>query len=185
LGEIDDQAGITSRLQAGDVATWEALYERMYPAMLAYAERRLGKSEEARDAVSEALTRAVAGVDRLVASGASAEGWLFGILHHVVLDQHRRNYRRRTLKVPRDIVADDPSEGIVIKEEWAIMRAAFAKLPERDREVLELRVVAGLSSDDTATVLGMRSGAVRTAQTRALNRLRMILAQADAKGAPA
>jgi RNA polymerase sigma-70 factor, ECF subfamily len=176
---------MTSRLQAGDVATWEALYERMYPAMLAYAERRLGKKEEARDAVSEAVTRAVAGIDRLVASGVSAEAWFFGILRHVVLDQHRRNYRRRTFKVSRDIVEGEPFENIVIKEEWTIMRAAFAKLPERDRDILELRVVAGLTSEDTASVLGMRSGAVRTAQARALGRLRTILAQADPEGASA
>jgi RNA polymerase sigma-70 factor (ECF subfamily) len=185
LGEIDDQAGITSRLQAGDVATWEALYERIHPAMLAYAERRLGKSEDARDAVSEAITRAVAGIDKLVASGASAEGWFFGILRHVVLDQHRRNYRRRTLKVSRDIIEDEPSEKIVMKEEWAILRAAFAQLPERDRDLLELRVVVGLSSEDTASVLGMRSGAVRTAQTRALSRLRNILTAADSREAQA
>jgi RNA polymerase sigma-70 factor (ECF subfamily) len=179
LVEIVDQVGEAARLQASDAATWEALYERVFPAMLAYAERRLGIGEDARDAVSEALTRAVAGVDRLAQSKVAPEAWFFGILRHVVLDQHRRNYRHRRAKASRDIVEGEPLEKIVIEEEGVAMRAAFEQLRERDREVLELRVVARLSAEDTASVLGMRPGAVRTAQARALTRLRAILAEAE------
>jgi RNA polymerase sigma-70 factor, ECF subfamily len=179
LEEFATQGGESSRLQAGDVSAWEALYERVYPAMLAYAERRLGTRDEARDAVSEALTRAVAGVERLAETGAVPEAWLFGILRHVVLDQHRRNYRHRTPRVSREIVAEEALEKIVIEEEGAAIRAAFDRLPERDREVLELRVVAGLSSEETASALGMRPGAVRMAQARALTRLRTILVEAE------
>jgi RNA polymerase sigma-70 factor, ECF subfamily len=179
LDKFTTQEGESSRLQAGDVTTWEALYERVYPAMLAYAERRLGTRDGARDAVSEALTRAVAGVDRMAESGSVPEAWLFGILRHVVLDQHRRNYRHRTLALSRDIVEDGPLEKFVIEEEWVGIRAAFDRLPERDQEVLELRVVAELSSEETASVLGMRPGAVRMAQARALTRLRTILVETE------
>lgn len=52
------------------------------------------------------------------------------------------------------------------------MRAAFAKLSKADRELLELRVVAGLSSEDAAAALGKKPGAVRMAQARALEKLR-------------
>ena len=179
MEELATQGGESTRLQAGDVTTWEALYERVYPAMLAYAERRLGTRDEARDAVSEALTRAVAGVDRLAESGAVPEAWFFGILRHVILDQHRRNYRHPKLSVTRDIVEEEPLERIMIEEEGAAIRAAFDQLSERDREVLELRVVAGLSSEETACVLGMRPGAVRMAQARALARLRTILVDTE------
>ena len=52
------------------------------------------------------------------------------------------------------------------------MRAAFERLGDEDREVLELRVVAGLSAEEVGNVLGKRAGAVRMAQSRALERLR-------------
>jgi len=41
LESAADPAGDLTRLQARDVATWEALFDRMYPRMLAYAERRV------------------------------------------------------------------------------------------------------------------------------------------------
>ena len=55
------------------------------------------------------------------------------------------------------------------------VRAAFARLSPEEQELLELRVVAGLSSDGAASVLGKRPGAVRMAQARALGRLRVMM----------
>ena len=65
-----------------------------------------------------------------------------------------------------------PADSVEIADEHAAIRAAFARLSEADREVLELRVIAGLTPEQTAAVLGKRPGAVRTAQSRALARLR-------------
>lgn len=59
------------------------------------------------------------------------------------------------------------------------LRVAFAGLPEPDRELLGLRVVACLDAETTARVLGKRPGAIRMAQSRALGRLRAKLAAAD------
>ena len=52
------------------------------------------------------------------------------------------------------------------------MRVAFGQLGDDDRELLELRVHAGLSADEVGRLLGKRPGAVRMAQARALQRLR-------------
>jgi RNA polymerase sigma-70 factor (ECF subfamily) len=46
------------------------------------------------------------------------------------------------------------------------------RLPEKLREILRLRVVAGMSAEETGRALGMSPGAVRVAQHRALNTLR-------------
>ena len=69
----------------------------------------------------------------------------------------------------------EPLDGVLADEESGQMRAAFARLDSSDREVLELRVVAGLTSEEAAAVLGKRPGAVRMAQNRALARLRKLL----------
>ena len=177
-----EQDGEVSRLRAGDTLTWETLYRRVYPSMLAYAERRVGTREEAQDAVSEAMTRTVAGMERLAHTGATPEGWLFGVLRHVVLDRQRSSYRRRDVPVLREVTEDGPLESLVVGAEQAAVRAAFTQLPERDRELLELRVVAGLSSDEVASMLDMRPGAVRTAQARALDKLRTILSRSEEPG---
>jgi RNA polymerase sigma-70 factor (ECF subfamily) len=50
--------------------------------------------------------------------------------------------------------------------------SAIDRLPERLREILRLRVVAGMSAEETGRALGMSPATVRTAQHRALNQLR-------------
>ena len=182
MDETVEQDGEVGRLRAGDPLSWETLYRRVYPSMLAYAKRRVATTEEAQDAVSEALTRTVAGIDRLGATGASPESWLFGVLRHVVLDRQRSSYRSRDLPTRREIATTDPLEAVVLGEEHDAVRSAFARLTEHDRELLELRVVAGLSADEVAEVLDMRPGAVRTAQSRALERLRGLLLQVEQVG---
>ena len=168
----DDVQALVASAQEGDVRAWEALYRRAYPRLLAYARRRLD-AEEAREAVSETMARAVAGMARFTPSGPGFEGWLFGICRHVVLDAQRAA-GRRGYATPLELVSTDPEpwDRLVRAEEHEAVRAAFSRLNDADRELLDLRVVVGLSAEDAAKVLGRRAGAVRTAQSRALGRLR-------------
>lgn len=167
----------------GDGDAWEALYRRAHPRLLAYARRRLPSDDAARDAVSETMARAVRGLGRFRDDGNGFDAWLSGILRHVVLDAQRAAVRRR--RSAGDEVPDVPSleagpeEDLVAGFDAATVRAAFARLAEADRELLELRVVLGLSSDEVASVLGKQAGAVRMAQSRALDRLRAHLSALD------
>ncbi|MBA3429862.1 MAG: hypothetical protein H0U16_00025 [Actinobacteria bacterium] len=65
-----------------------------------------------------------------------------------------------------------PLEEVLANEEEESLRAAFIRLSDDDREVLELRVVGELDARQAGHVLGKRPGAVRMAQSRALERLR-------------
>lgn len=172
----NELARLVERARVGDDDAWEELYRRAYPRLLAYARRRLPDQDQARDAVSEAVTRAVAGIRRYRGDGAGFDAWLYGILRHVVLDQQARARREGPGLLPdgADPTAD-PGADALREEEAEEMRAAFARLGDDDRELLELRVVAGLSSEQVAEVLGRRPGAVRMAQSRALARLRRLL----------
>ncbi len=146
-----------------------------FPAMLTYTRRRLD-ADQVEDAVSECVSRAVAGAARIPSDGCSPEAWVFGILRHVVIDFQRRSYRNRLLRmrIPRPVLesGDLGSENLVGGEEQEAVRKAFAKLSARDQEILELRVVAGLRADEVSKLLGMRSATVRNSQYRALRRLR-------------
>jgi RNA polymerase sigma-70 factor (ECF subfamily) len=170
-----DQGGEPARLREGDPAAWESFYERVYPMMLAYSQRRLGYNEEARDAVSEALARTVTTVARMAELDTSPEAWSFGILRNVVIDLQRRTYRERRIHVNDTVASADPSEVLDSSGEHENVRRAFAQLNDVERELLELRVIAGLSSEQVATVLAMSPGAVRMAQARALTKLRNLM----------
>jgi RNA polymerase sigma-70 factor (ECF subfamily) len=156
---------------------WEALYRSAYPRLLAYASRRLD-ADTARDAVSETMARAVARIGSYrPVPGVGIEGWLFGICRHVVLDAQRSQGRTGYAPPVEVVVPDTAVEGLLSAEESEAVRRAFKALSDDDRELLELRVIGGLSSEETAAALGKRPGAVRMAQSRALERLRTHLAE--------
>lgn len=56
------------------------------------------------------------------------------------------------------------------------MARLMAMLPPKQRDILVMRVVVGLSAEETADALGTTPGAVRVSQHRALNRLRKVVA---------
>lgn len=183
---MEDREGLSALVQdarSGDAGAWEALYRRAYPRLLAYARRRLPSDDAARDAVGETMARAVRGISRFRDDGNGFDAWLSGILRHVVLDAQRSAGRRPVTAVAevaeRATDSPGPEELLLSSYDAAAVRRAFASLGEADRDLLELRVVMGLSSDEVAGVLGKRPGAVRMAQARALERLRAQLVAAD------
>jgi RNA polymerase sigma-70 factor (ECF subfamily) len=123
------------------------------------------------------MVRAVRGIDVYQPGAAGFDGWVFGIACWVRADYHRRWARLRR----QDGVAAGKAEAIedgwapgdpaVAADDHAELRRAFAsRLGEQ--QVPELRVFAGLSVEQAASVLEKAPGAVRTAQSRALGRLR-------------
>ena len=75
-----------------------------------------------------------------------------------------------------------PEETVVAGVDARLARALLASLPAAQRRLLLLRVVAGLSAEDTGYVLDMSPGAVRVAQHRALGRLRELAAHENRTG---
>ena len=163
---------LAERAAAGDHDAWEQIFRSAYPRLWAYATHHLGRNT-ADDVVSETMTRAVNGISGFRWSAAGIDPWLFGIARRVVADHHRRagRMRRWSRAVAAPAVAL-PADVVEIADEHAAVRAAFNRLSADDREILELRIIAGLSPEQTATLLGKRPGAIRTAQSRALARLR-------------
>ena len=75
--------------------------------------------------------------------------------------------------MPERFSAEAGPEQLAIEGESAEqMNRLLAILPEKQREILILRVVVGMSAEETADAVGSTAGAVRVAQHRALARLK-------------
>lgn len=178
---------LVERARGADPDAWEALYRHAYPRLHTYARRRLAGDEQADDAVSETMTRAIDRIDTFTWNGgAGFDGWLFGILRNVVLETYRTGARTplvdaAQLPEPAGDADLDPAARVVAAEEMADVRRAFARLPADDRELLELRVVGRLDAVAVGEVVGRRAGAVRMAQSRALGRLRTMMVEEEAR----
>jgi RNA polymerase sigma-70 factor (ECF subfamily) len=173
---------LVRRAQANDPDAWETLYRVTYAGLLSYARRRLWGRAEADDAVSETFARACNRIGDFQWTGGGFTAWLYGILRNVVMETQRRSRRTSPLMAPDERVEDDSMDRLLLDEEATAVRAAFATLSPDDQEILELRVVGGLTADEVAVAVGKRSGAVRMAQSRALARLRTALEHVAADG---
>lgn len=164
----------------GDERAWEQLFRRCYPGMLFFARRRTYNAEMAMDAVSETFGRAVAGIGRFEWQGGGFDGWIYGILRHVLLDDQRKAFRRASRPLPIHApIETEVTDALVSEAEAEQVQVAFMRLDPEEQELLELRVVSGLSAAEVAVVLGKKAGAVRMAQSRALAHLRALLESGD------
>jgi RNA polymerase sigma-70 factor (ECF subfamily) len=172
---------LVAAARSGDQAAWEELLGSLYVRLRAYAARRL-PATHVEDAVSETMTRAVAGIGRFSWGPAGFDGWVFGIGRNVIADHYRnaeRDARRLDARANPEAGAQ-PGDALDLGEDHAQVRRCFSLLSGKEREILELRVVAGLSAEQVGAVLRKRPGAVRSAQSRALANLRMLMEQDDA-----
>jgi len=179
----DDDEQLVEAARNGDQDAWGQLLALLYPRLRSFAARRV-PAALVEDMVSETMIRAVAGVARYRTGPAGFDGWVFGIARNVVADHYRASSRERRYVVAGNVIGPEsdelPGDALFLGEHHAQLRRCFVRLRDDERELLELRVVAGLSAEQVASVLGKRPGAVRTAQSRALARLRELMEQDDA-----
>jgi RNA polymerase sigma-70 factor, ECF subfamily len=179
-----DGAGLrdlTSRAARGQPAAIESLLEHIRPMIVRYCRARLGRVaghyHVADDVAQEVCIAVLSALPRYRDMGRPFASFVFGIASHKVADAMRSAAR---LAVPTEDLPDGPDEQpgpeetvvAYLEAQWA--RALLARLPGHLRELVILRVVTGLSAEETGNVLGMSAGAVRVAQHRALARLRAL-----------
>ena len=177
-GGVAELAHLAVRGQPGAV---EALLEQIRPMVVRYCRARMGRITGhyyvADDVAQEVCLAVLAALPRYRDMGRPFASFVFGIASHKVADAVRNASR---LAVPYEDLPDGPDERpgpeetVVACIEAERTRALLAQLPHHLRELLILRVVTGLSAEETGNVLGMSAGAVRVAQHRALARLRAL-----------
>ncbi len=168
----------------GQPAAIEALIRQIRPMVVRYCRARLGNLaghyQVAEDVTQEVCMAVLTALPRYQDIGRPFASFVFGIASHKVADARRSAAR---LAIPVDDLPDNPDdrpgpeEQVVASLDAQRARALLARLPSHHRELLVLRVLTGLSAEETGTALGMSAGAVRVAQHRALARLRSIAVQ--------
>ena len=155
---------------AGDNEAWRELVRSVGPSVLAYA--RAQGATDAEDTLGDVLSALVRSIRDFQGDLSGFKAWAMRIAHSRIIDERRRATRRPTLLTadpPEQMSYDDPfSEAIGSRWVYDVLDS----LPPHQRDILLLRVIGGLSVDQTAAIVGKQPGAVRTAQHRALARLR-------------
>jgi RNA polymerase sigma-70 factor, ECF subfamily len=149
------EPALVTAANTGDRAAWEVIYRRLYPRLRVYVARRV-PAGQVEDTVSEIMVRAVRGIDGYRPGPAGLDGWMFGIARRVCADHHRRRARLSrqdgVAAGMAEVIEDGraPGDPAAAADDHAELRRAFELLAPGDQQVLELRVIAGLSVEQVA-----------------------------------
>lgn len=171
--------------KAGDESAFEQLVERYAGQVWSLLTRFLGPVPGREDLVQEVFLRVVRARDRYEPT-AKLTTWLYRIVFHLAVNQTEREGRR-----PLRFVGDEAGELLVTLEDDSVagpdsdlaredvvgaVRAAIARLPERQRLALILAKYDELPYSEIGVVLGISEKAVKSAVHRARESLREWLA---------
>lgn len=171
---------VVAEAVAGDRDALREVLETIRPIVVRYCRARVGTAERngfsADDVAQEVCLAAITALPRYRDQGRPFLAFVYGIAAHKVADAHRA--AGRDLSYPADSVPDGrslepgPEQLAIAADSVARMNELLEILPDKQREILILRVVVGLSAEETAAAVSTTPGAVRVAQHRALARLK-------------
>ena len=156
-----------------------AAIEAQIPSLRRYARALTGSADPADDLVQDCLERAIARFAQFQ-PGTDLRAWLFTILHNVHCDQGRRRSRRGP-----EIPLEDCDHHLRIparqnqRLELRDFARAFRSLSTDHQRILLLAGVEGFSCEETAKILGVAVGTVKSRLSRARENLRLAQSKGD------
>ena len=181
---------LMSRAKTGSATAIEALFESCAGRLLALIRLRLGPSlrrhVESADVLQTTLLRAFENLETFRGRGeTSMMAWLVRIAENEIRDQHQYLHRerrdidqtRRLSGCSQSLVASvrSASSRVLLSAQETKIEEAMESLPERQREVVLLRVFYELTYPEIAAELGTSPDACRMLYARALARLTLEL----------
>ena len=139
------------------------------------------------DAVQETLTRAFSSIEDFVWQGEdSFFRWLGGITERVILEVQKREEKRKTLQLARDVSAREPSASTVLRREerFARLEKALQGLSPEHREVILLARIDGLPLKEIAKQMDRSLDAVKQLLSRALKKLKASFGETESLALP-
>ncbi len=188
--EFDPTAGVfadlLARAQRGEGAAWEQIYRWLAPTVAGYL--RVQGADDVEDLTSESFLALVRAIPTFRGDATQFRSFVFVIAHRRLQDERRRESRRpprdiggdgrgdvdiETSTRPGDNVHDETLERLAGERVLALC----APLPHDQRDVVLLRIVADLSLQQVASVVGKTTGAVKALQRRAFENIRREISQ--------
>jgi RNA polymerase sigma-70 factor (ECF subfamily) len=169
------EANLITRAQAGDATAYESLVREHQEAAFRLAYLLLGDSGDAEDVAQEAFIRAFKALDRFDVTRAFRP-WLLTITANLARNQ-RRSLGRYWAAVRR-LAQGSPAPSFVAGGDSPDRQAlweAVRRLPPPDQEIIYLRFYLSLPEAESAVILNVAPGTVKSRQHRALARLRAVV----------
>lgn len=179
---------ILRELREGDPSAFETLVRFYGPRMLATTRRLLPREQDAQDALQDAFLSAFKKIDQFEARSRLGT-WLHRIAVNAALMKLRQQKSRRERPIDDLLPQYDDDGRLASPANWAavydravedrdlrrLVRKSIDELPAPYRDVLLLRDIEELPTDETAEILEISNGAVRARLHRARLALKTLL----------
>lgn len=173
-------AELLERVRAGDATALDQLVTRHHEGAYRVALALLRSEADAADAAQEGMLKALRGLDRFRGE-SSFRTWLLSIVANEARTLQRRSHRRREASLEDELqggveiaggIGGDVAAEAALRAEAARVRELLARLPEKQRLAVQLRVDEGLSFREVGEVIGSTEGAARVNYHHGIRRLR-------------
>jgi RNA polymerase sigma-70 factor (ECF subfamily) len=170
----DDDRLLIAAAQA-DHARFVELYDRYVDRVYAFISRRMRDRAAAEDVTSTVFEQALAHLDKFEWRGLPFSAWLYRIAANTMADRWRQE-ARESHEPP--IVKPDTRE-LEALERRMILFQLVERLPDVQRQVIQMRFVEEKSIREIAAALERSEGAIKQLQLRALENLRKAMGRDD------
>lgn len=178
LAHLSDEA-LVALVARADEGAFAELYDRFGHVAYGLALKVVRDPALAEDAVQDAFLAVWRSSGRFVAERAKASTWILTLVHRRAVDVVRREQPRRTEPLE---TAPQPSANLTENEAWLRLQRtrvqdALRRLPDQQREAIELAYYGGFTQSELADRLGEPLGTIKSRMFSGLARLRELLAE--------
>lgn len=162
---------LMGRLQEGDAAALEALYQRYSRRLLAYLMRMLGDDRETAEDFLQDIFLKMYRQPGLFQRSQRFSSWIFTVAHHRCISEYRRRHTRRNTQAAPDMdvyTADDARQGAVLDSDFdrkqfnRELHRELEKTDEQRRSIFLLRHQEQFSIREIAHMLDCPEGTVKS-----------------------
>lgn len=173
---------LIGKAQAGDRDAVNELVSIYWHPIYRFISYKIGSPEDAQELAQETFFRFFRSLPNYKKTNAALKTYLNHIAHNLIIDFWRKKSRSPTLVDIADYHEakdenNQPEIQAINLEKQEIITTLLQKLPNEQRQAIELRIVAGLPVKEAALAMGKSEAAVKMLQQRALKSLRLLLIQ--------
>jgi RNA polymerase sigma-70 factor (ECF subfamily) len=169
---LHEDCTLVERIQRGDTAAFQALYDKYLRLVYRYVHVRVGDPQEAEDLTAETFIKAWHGLEKYECRDKPVGAWLFRIAHNQIVDKYRK---RSVLTDWLPFYIGAPERQFARIEQQDEIRRAFGTLNYEQQVILHMHFFEDYTVEEVARFLDKAPNAVRVAQFRALRRLRQFM----------
>ena len=165
--------------QEGDTDAFGLLYDGYMERIYRYIYFRVTDEQTAEDLAGQVFCKAWENLHRYKPTGAPFGAWLYTIARNAVIDHYRTRKETVSLEEVTTLAGHDPdpNEQTELRFDVECLGEALQALTDEQQQVLVLKFISGMTTDEVAEQLGKRPGAVRALQMRGLQALARILGE--------